>query len=331
MFATYLHPHTCYTSKPMEEIRFMGHSVPHFSALRERLAAESDYPSLPVRKTDFSLYESVHAKGYLTALQRMAKGEPVEEEPRLSGECTGYEFCLPGHRYGLGGMLEAVDRMKAGKLERAYVFSLGGHHAYADWGHGYCILNPMAAAVRYAQRQGFERVLIVDWDIHHGDGTQSIFANDSSVLCISIHSAVDLYMTFVRVVRDGTTEAAEAVGQCNIPVLDAEYGEMLVQSIALAGTTYRTQEVLPALQGKLDNLPFTPDMIFIFSGYDSHKDDCGNQITHWDNGDYQTLTQMVLDVAKRGSCPVISAHGGGYVPDVAISAALAHMETLATG
>jgi len=129
----------------------------------------------------------------------MAHDEQVEELPRLSIECSGLDHCLPGYLYGLGGMLEAIDQMRAGLLERAYCFSLGGHHAYADWGHGYCLLNPQAAAARYAQTQGFRKILIVDWDIHHGDGTQSIFANDPSVYCLSIHSCLDLYMTSMRV------------------------------------------------------------------------------------------------------------------------------------
>jgi len=62
-----------------------------------------------------------------------------------------------GYQYGLGGMLAAIDRMKAGVLDRAYCFFSGGHHAHADWGHGYCLLNPQAAAVRYAQERGFAK------------------------------------------------------------------------------------------------------------------------------------------------------------------------------
>ena len=192
-FATYWHPHTCYTSRPSEQIRFVGHSFPHFSQVRHELeTALTSYPSLPVRKADYQDYLQVHTKEYLDKLALMASGELVAELPRLSAECTVLEFCLPGYLYSLGGMLEAIDQMKSGMLERAYCFSLGGHHAYADWGHGYCLLNPSAAAVRYAQDKGFDQVLIIDWDIHHGDGTQSIFASDPSVYCISIHSALGI-------------------------------------------------------------------------------------------------------------------------------------------
>ena len=125
-FATYWHPQTCYTSRPSEKIRFVGHSFPYFSQVRRELeTALTSYPALPIRKADYQDYRQVHTKKYLDKLALMASGELVAELPRLSAECTGLEFCLPGYLYSLGGMLEAIDQMKSGMLERAYCFSLG--------------------------------------------------------------------------------------------------------------------------------------------------------------------------------------------------------------
>jgi acetoin utilization deacetylase AcuC-like enzyme len=330
-FATYLHPHTCYTSKPSDQIRFVGHSFPHFSRVRQELEkALSDYPSLPVRKAEYEEYLRVHTEEYLRKLTLMASGEYLEEPPELSIECVGFEYCLPGYLYSLGGMLEAVDRMKKGTLERAYCFSLGGHHAYADWGHGYCLLNPMAATARYAQDHGFERVLIADWDHHHGDGTQSIFANDPSVYCISIHSAADLYMAKVCGLKYGTTTMAEEVGHCNIPVLDQTFDDDFFESMGLGGRFYRAHESLEAFRSALEQIPWNPDLVFIFSGYDAHKEDGGKGITDWTNEDYRLLTQYVLELAQRSSCPVLSVHAGGYRLPVTISAAVSHVEVLAS-
>jgi acetoin utilization deacetylase AcuC-like enzyme len=330
-FAVYLHPETCLTSKPIERIRFIGHSLPHFARVREELARQlTDYPQLPLRQTDFAEFQRIHKPDYLAALQRMAADEPVSERPRLSAECTGFEYCLPGYQYGLGGMLEAIDRMRAGVLDRAYCFSLGGHHAYADWGHGYCLLNPQAVAVRYAQERGFARVLVLDWDIHHGDGTQSIFANDASVYCLSIHSLADLYMATQRVMKDGTTTAAEAVGHCNIPLLSEIYPDEMAGELRFSGMWYRAKESLAAFQAALDNLPWTTDLICIFSGYDSHRDECGAGITNWTNDDFRWLTQCVLDLARRSNCPVLSVHGGGYQLPVTVSAAVEHVRVLAS-
>ncbi|HEC35066.1 MAG TPA: histone deacetylase [Anaerolineae bacterium] len=331
-FATYLYPHTCYTSKPADQIRFVGHSYPHFNQIRVELEKVlADYPTLVVREAEYSDYLRVHTREYLSKLRMMAAGEHVEELPRLSIECTGFEYCLPGYLYGLGGMLEAIDQMRVGALERAYCFSLGGHHAYADWGHGYCLLNPQAAAARYAQTRGFQRVLIVDWDIHHGDGTQSIFANDPSVYCISIHSGLDMYMALTRVMAKGTTTAGEEVGHCNIPLLNEFFENEFFEEMSLPGRFYRAAESLSVFGSALEQIPWIPDLIFIFSGYDSHKDDCGKGITNWTNQEYKTLTKYVIELAKRANCPILSVHGGGYKLPVTIPAAVSHVEVLAGG
>jgi acetoin utilization deacetylase AcuC-like enzyme len=331
-FAVYLHPHTCYASKPSDQIRFVGYAVPHFSRVRQELAtALGDYPTLPVRQAEYSEYLRVHREEYLSELRLMASEEPVDELPRLSIECTGFEYCLPGYLYGLGGMLEAIDQMKVGMLDRAYCFSLGGHHAYADWGHGYCVLNPVATAARYAQEEGFERVLIVDWDLHHGDGTQSIFAHDPSVYCISIHSVADLYMASMRVLKYGTTTGGEEVGHCNVPLLNEFYADDFSEQMeSLSGKFYRASESLVAFRSALEQIPWMPDLMFIFSGYDSHRDEGGQGITDWGNQEYKLLTQSVLDLAREASCPVISVHGGGYKLPVTITAALSHIEVLAS-
>ena len=108
-FAIYLHPHTCHTSKPVEQIRSVGHSYPHFSQVRAELAkALVAFPTLAAREADYTDYLCVHTESYLPKLRMMASGEPVQEPPRLSIECTGVEYCLPGYSYGLGGMLQAI-------------------------------------------------------------------------------------------------------------------------------------------------------------------------------------------------------------------------------
>jgi acetoin utilization deacetylase AcuC-like enzyme len=331
-FATYLYLHTCYTSKPADQIQFVGHSLPHFSQVRQELEKVlNDYPRLPLRKAEYDAYLRVHSEEYFNKLMRLASGGPVEEAPRLSIECTGYEYCLPGYLYGLGGILEAIDHMRAGELERAYCFSLGGHHAYADWGHGYCLLNPVAAGARYAQDKGFDRVLIVDWDLHHGDGTQAIFAYDPNVHCISIHSALDLYMASMRVLKYGTTTVGEEVGHRNIPLLNEFYeDDVFEQMESLSGRFYRAPDSLVAFESVLGQIPWIPDLIFIFSGYDSHKDEGGKGITNWGNPEYRQLTRRVLNLAKETSCPVVSVHGGGYKLPVTVAAAASHVEVLAT-
>lgn len=330
-FATYLHPQTCSLSQPLEQLNFVGHSYPHYSQVRKGLATVlKDYPSLPLRKANYREYLRVHTKDYLQNLLLMARNQQVEKPPKLSFECQNLEYCLPGYLYGLGGMIEAIDGMKKGLLERAYCFSLMGHHAHADWGHGYCLLNPLAAAARYAQTQKFDKILILDWDIHHGDGTQSIFSHDPSIYCISIHNAVDLYMAKLSSLQAGTTTTAESVGHCNIPLIPQGFPVNVLAEEGITGKFYQSQESLLTFQMALEQIPWTPDLILIFSGYDSHQADCGKGITDWDNQSFEVLTQSVVELAEKSNCPILSSHGGGYQLAVTLSSAQSHVKVLAT-
>ncbi len=137
-------------------------------------------------------------------------------------------------------------------------------------------------------------------------------------------------MATQRVMKDGTTTAAEAVGHCNIPLLSEIYTDEMAGELRFSGKWYRANESLTAFQAALDSLPWTPDLICLFSGYDSHRDDCGASITDWTNDDFRWLTQCVLDLAKRSICPVLSVHGGGYQLPVTVSAAVEHVRVLAS-
>ena len=332
---TYLHPQAFCTSKPIEEISFSNYSLPYYNQVRHNLEKSlQDYPVLSLRKAQVADYLRVHSHEYLRKLALKALDKPLDKIslslPELSIECQGLEYSLLGYLYGLGGMLEAIDQMKQGLVERAYCFSMVGHHAHTNWGHGYCLLNPLAAATRYAHLQGFEKVLIIDWDIHHGDGTQEIFSNDANVYCISIHSAVDLYMAKASDLKVGTTDAAKAVGHCNIPVISQSFPVEVLQEEGITGNFYYGYGIMNVFQEALENIPWKPNLVAIFSGYDSHKDDCGQDITGWTNDDFCKLTEITLDFAKKYECPVLSSHGGGYKLPVTVSAAIAHVRTLAT-
>lgn len=333
--ATSFRPQAFLTSKPFQEISFTKYSFTYYNQVRQAIKQSfSDNTELPLRKARIGDYLRVHSQAYLHKIAQMALEKPLDKIslslPELSLECEGLEHCLPGYLYGLGSMMEAIDQMKEGHLERAYCFSMVGHHAHSNWGHGYCLLNPLAAAVRYAQTQGFSNVLILDWDIHHGDGTQEIFSHDETVYCISIHSAFDLYMAKASDLKAGTTTAAKEVGHCNIPVVSEGFPVEVFEEEGITGTFYLGKESLQVFRQALEEVPWSPDLIAIFSGYDSHKDDCGAQTTGWSNDDFCRLTQMALELARRSGCPVLSCHGGGYNLPVTVSAAIAHLHTLAT-
>lgn len=328
-FAVYLHKEVLQTSKPPDQIQFIGKSQPFLLQVREELVRELPaYPGLPLRKTAIEEYLRVHTKTYIKSLKALANEAREQNQVKLSIDCSGLEYCLPGYQYSLGGMFEAVDRMKEGMLDRAYCMSLGGHHAHADWGHGYCLLNPMAAAAKYAQESGFKKILIVDWDIHHGNGTQSVFSRDPGVYCISIHSGIDLYMSKAAGLHTGTTVAGSEAGHCNIPVVNHDFSDEQVRELGLEGNFYRPEESLQEFRKALEQVPWKPEMIMVYAGYDSHRDDCGMSVTDWTEEDYRTLTRDVISLARKSGCPILSVHGSGYNLPGTIASAKAHIDEL---
>ena len=307
-FAISMRPELTALSKPVESIPFVGKSWPHFAEIRraldERLGA---YPALPLRIAALDTFASVHAATYLEQIQLMAADTPPDVLPRLSAECTGMEHCLPGYKASLGGMLEAIDQMRAGALDRAYCFSLGGHHAYPDWGHGYCLLNPLAATVRYAQALGFAHVVMVDWDIHHGDGTQAIFECDPDLMYASTHQW-PLY--------PGTGARAErgCGNVLNVPLPPMAGSREFRAALR--------EEILPAIAA------FAPDLVMISAGFDAHEADplASLRLTE---ADFAWATAELAALAGR-HCGgrLVSALEGGYDLEALAACAAAHVRAL---
>jgi acetoin utilization deacetylase AcuC-like enzyme len=215
--------------------------------------------------------------------------------------------------HAAGGALNAVDAVVDGRARNAFcVVRPPGHHATAGRGMGFCLLNNIALAARYAQRHhGLERVLIVDWDVHHGNGTQEIFYSDPSVFFFSTHQW-PLYPGTGR--ADETGEGAGQGTTMNFP-FPAGSGR---------------EEILGALENSL--MPaadrFRPDLVLISAGFDSRIDDLLGNFTLTDD-DFIDLTHRVMEIAdRRAGGRVVSMLEGGYnLPGLAAAAA-AHVGAL---
>ncbi len=101
----------------------------------------------------------------------------------------------------------------------------------------------------------------------------------------------------------GTTTAGAAAGHCNIPVLNQVFDDRLFEQVGLSGRFYRADQVMAVFEQALAELPWQPDLICIFSGYDGHRDDCGQHITEWTEQDFGRMTRLVLDRAAQARCP----------------------------
>jgi acetoin utilization deacetylase AcuC-like enzyme len=219
-------------------------------------------------------------------------------------------------RLAAGAALVAVEAVLGGAVEHAFALVRPpGHHAEADGGMGFCIFNNVALAARHAQQaHGLERVLILDWDLHHGNGTQAIFWRDPSVLYASSHEWGNYPGT------GAATERGEGPGlgfTLNCPLPPGTTGPELLAALST--------QLLPAADR------FRPQLVLLSAGFDGHRDD---PLGHFQllPADFAALTELGLAIARRhASGRLVSVLEGGYgLPGLAASAA-AHVETLLAG
>jgi acetoin utilization deacetylase AcuC-like enzyme len=213
----------------------------------------------------------------------------------------------------VGGVLNAVDTVIGGKARNAFcVVRPPGHHATARRGMGFCIFNNIALAARYAQRKhGLERVLIADWDVHHGNGTQDIFYSDGSVLFFSTHQ-YPWYPGTGAVNEAGEGKGKGLIVNCPFP--------------AGAGR----KEVVGAFRSRLSAAAqdFRPDLVLLSAGFDSREGDPLGLFTLNDQ-DFADLTKVMLEIADQyAHGRLISVLEGGYSLTGLAAAVAAHVRVL---
>jgi len=220
---------------------------------------------------------------------------------------------LEAAQYAAGGAAVAVDAVFAGRVQAAFcVVRPPGHHAGANFGMGFCIFNNAAIAARYAQQQhGAQRVLIVDWDVHHGNGTQDIFYNDPSVFYFSTH----LWPHYPGTGSPSETGTGAARGTTlNCPFPHGTPGDRIIAA-------YR-QKLVPAADD------FKPELVVISAGFDSRRGDPLGGFGLSDD-DFAELSALVLSIARRHARGrVVSLLEGGYALSGLGTAAAAHAAAL---
>lgn len=216
-------------------------------------------------------------------------------------------------RLGVGAAIALVDDVLSGECKNGFVaLRPPGHHACEEKAMGFCLFNNVAIAARYAQAcYGLERVLILDWDVHHGNGTQDSFYNDASVFFISLHQ----YPFY-----PGTGSADEiGIGPGKGTTLN------IPMSAGAAGKDYRAafaQLIEPAIRA------FAPHLILLSAGFDAHRQDdmAGIEL---DDIDFGWMTEQVLAIADE-VCGgrVVSLLEGGYHLEALARSVKLHVECL---
>lgn len=284
-----------------------------YTAVMDRLECSGllrDLERLHVRNATDDELALVHTREYLALVER----EIRQNRPQLStGDTDISTHSLEAACVAAGCVLSAVDAVFSGIVVNAFcVVRPPGHHASGARGMGFCFFNNIAIGAKYAQREYCaERVLIADWDVHHGNGTQDIFYEDGSVLFFSTHQS-PWYPGTGDASEQGAGDGAGKTINCPLPA-----GSGAVEIVG----AFRNI-LLPAAQ------EFQPDLILISAGFDSRIDDPLGQFLLIDK-DFSDLTCMMTDLAgKYCDGRVVSVLEGGYNLEGLASAAETHVRAL---
>ncbi len=210
----------------------------------------------------------------------------------------------------VGANIEAVDRVMAGEAQNSFcAMRPPGHHAEKTTPMGFCLFGNVAIAAKHAlENHGLSRVAIVDFDVHHGNGTQNLVWDDARIFFASTHQ-IPLY--------PGSGDASERGAHdnvLNVPLTPFSGGQEFRQKMS--------QLVLPAVKAH------APEMVFISAGFDAHRDDPLANL-NLDEQDFAWATQQICDIAARtANGKVVSTLEGGYDLGALAASVAAHVKVL---
>jgi len=237
----------------------------------------------------------VHTREYLDRLRSMSQ----DGDGRLSHDTHVSEHTWETAKLAAGGVIEALERVVGGAFETSFVMARpGGHHAFADDGHGFCYLNNTAVGLRHIQATtDVDRILVWDWDAHHGDGTQSIFYDDPSVLVLSTHQSGQTLFPGTGSV----SEVGEGDGEghnVNVPLPRKTGDGAYLQVVS---------EIFEPITRQYD-----PDLLFIEAGQDNHFTDPITDLGVTARGYAQLMERAVSVAEDTADGRIVASLAGGY-------------------
>lgn len=269
-----------------------------YRVVMEALRSDEDLWSrldeITPEKASQGLVQAAHTKDHF----KKVEGAFMNGLDRLDADTVISMKSFDAAMFAAGGAITAVDAVMEGRARNAFVaVRPPGHHATAEHAMGFCIFNNVAVAARYAQNKykEIEKVAIIDWDVHHGNGTQGIFYSDPSVYFFSMHQ----YPWYPGTGSKGETGQGRGLGSTlNLPMK--------------AFTDAASQRsAFDAAIGEIST-NMKPDLILISAGFDGHESDPLGQL-QLENSDFAAMTRSVMqwaDDACEGR--IVSCLEGGY-------------------
>lgn len=241
-----------------------------------------------VREASLEALARVHLPSYLAELETFC----AEGGGRIDADTYARADSWAAARRAAGAGLAALDELARRGEGVAFVpVRPPGHHALADRGMGFCLLNNIAVAAA-SRTAGGERVLIVDWDVHHGNGTQAIFWDDPDVLYVSTHQ----HPLYPGTGRSGEVGGSTAAGlTLNLPLPPGATGDVVRRALDVVAR--------PTIE------EFSPDWVLVSCGFDAHHDDPLSNLD-LQSGDFAELARVVADFAPSPGRVALFLEGG---------------------
>jgi acetoin utilization deacetylase AcuC-like enzyme len=256
-----------------------------------------------------------HSERVVKRVEQACSQAALYDHVALDADTVVSQFSEVAARLAAGGACRAVEAVVGGEAETAFVACRPpGHHATPGLAMGFCLYNNVAVAARYAQAaypDRIQKVLIVDFDVHHGNGTQDIFYDDPTVFFYSLHQ----YPWY-----PGTGDATER---------GAREGEGYTMNIPVPAMT-PAEDYLRLFEEGLESVKkrFSPDLVLISAGFDAHEADPLGQLL-LDDASYERITKRLKEAAlTAGGGRIVSCLEGGYNMRALSDAAHAHVRAM---